>query len=137
MKNKKLVIGVITIMFAMSAVYDLFASNDTFKSVSPQEAVQAIKSGNGSLVLDVRTPQEFHGPLGHIKGAKLIPVQDLASRVSELESYREKTIYVVCRSGMRSRSAARFLTENGFTSVINVESGMTGVNHVQGAPIEK
>ena len=137
MKNRKLTIGVLITMFALSSVYNLFAFNDTFKSVSAQQAVQDIKSGTANLVLDVRTPQEFHGPLGHIKGAKLIPVQELASRVSELESYREKAIYVVCRSGVRSKAAARFLTENGFTTVINIDSGMSGVSQVAGAPTEK
>ena len=51
------------------------------------------------LLLDVRTPEEFDGPLGHLEGAKLIPLQELPQRLDEIKSYKNKEIVVYCRSG--------------------------------------
>lgn len=67
----------------------------------------------GALLLDVRTPGEF-AP-NHIKGAKNIPVQSLASRLSELPD-KSKPIVVYCQSGMRSSSAASLLSKQGYTA---------------------
>ena len=76
-----------------------------------------------SIVLDVRTEEEFFGPLGHIDGAILIPIDELENRLNELEIYKEETIYVVCRSGNRSNFGKNILNENNFKAV-NVDGGM-------------
>jgi sulfur dioxygenase len=76
------------------------------------------------LVLDVRTPEEFRGELGHIDVAKLIPVKELALRAKELEPFRNRNIITVCRSGVRSTSAAAILAGLGFPHVSNLHGGM-------------
>jgi rhodanese-related sulfurtransferase len=76
-----------------------------------------------TVVLDVRTEEEYYGPLGHINGSILIPINELEDRLSELNDYKEKTIYVVCRSGNRSGFGKDILNENNFTAV-NVDGGM-------------
>ncbi|MCH8327528.1 MAG: rhodanese-like domain-containing protein [Candidatus Marinimicrobia bacterium] len=76
-----------------------------------------------TFILDVRTPGEFDGPLGHIEGARLIPVQELAQRLAELQDVQDGLIHVVCRSGNRSGKATKILLEAGFEAV-NVEGGM-------------
>ena len=76
-----------------------------------------------TFVLDVRTAEEFDGPLGHIEGARLIPVQELAQRLAELQDVKDGQIHVVCRSGGRSSRATKMLLEAGFEA-INVEGGM-------------
>ena len=76
-----------------------------------------------TFVLDVRTAEEFDGPLGHIEGARLIPVQELAQRLAELQDVQYRQIHVVCRSGGRSSRATKMLLEAGFDA-INVEGGM-------------
>ena len=43
----------------------------------------------------VRTEEEFFGPLGHIDGAMLIPIDELSMRINELEVVKDKNIYVV------------------------------------------
>ena len=78
---------------------------------------------NKTVVLDVRTEEEYYGPLGHINGSILIPINELEDRLSELNDYKEKTIYVVCRSGNRSGFGKDILNENNFTAV-NVDGGM-------------
>src|SRR5258708_15957436 len=48
-------------------------------------------------VLDVRNPVEFDGELGHMPGARLIPLDELRSRVSEVKD--DKPVIVVCQTG--------------------------------------
>jgi sulfur dioxygenase len=73
-------------------------------------------------ILDVREPEEFIGPLGHIRGAVLIPLGDLAERAGELA--RDRPIVTVCRAGSRSAQATVILREAGFGDVANLAGGM-------------
>jgi glyoxylase-like metal-dependent hydrolase (beta-lactamase superfamily II)/rhodanese-related sulfurtransferase len=73
-------------------------------------------------ILDVREPQEFTGPLGHIRGAILIPLGELAERAGELA--RDRPIVTVCRAGSRSAQATVILREAGFGDVANLAGGM-------------
>jgi sulfur dioxygenase len=73
-------------------------------------------------VLDVREPDEFTGPLGHIAGAILIPLGELAGRVGELS--RDRPIVAVCRAGSRSAQAISILQRSGFADAVNLTGGM-------------
>jgi glyoxylase-like metal-dependent hydrolase (beta-lactamase superfamily II)/rhodanese-related sulfurtransferase len=73
-------------------------------------------------VLDVREPDEFTGPLGHIAGATLIPLGGLAERVQELA--RDRPVVAVCRAGGRSAQATIILQQAGFAEVANLAGGM-------------
>ena len=59
-------------------------------------------------ILDVREEDEFIGPLGHIEGAVLIPLGQLAERVEELK--RDQPVVAVCRAGSRSAQATAILS---------------------------
>ncbi|MGH8650326.1 MAG: rhodanese-like domain-containing protein, partial [Burkholderiales bacterium] len=80
------------------------------------------------LVLDVREPTEYHGPLGHIPGSMLVPLRELAARAAELDQHRERPIVAVCRSGVRSTTAAAILYGLGFERVYNLKDGMVDWN---------
>ena len=73
-------------------------------------------------VIDVREPDEFNGPLGHIAGAKLIPLGSLTGRAEQLS--KDKPIVVACRSGARSAQATVLLRNAGFAKVANLAGGM-------------
>lgn len=73
-------------------------------------------------VLDVREPAEFDGPLGHISGARLVPLGELAARAGELP--KDKPIVAVCRAGSRSAHATAILHKAGFADVANLPGGM-------------
>ncbi|MEI7447827.1 MAG: MBL fold metallo-hydrolase, partial [Burkholderiales bacterium] len=73
-------------------------------------------------VVDVREPDEFAGPLGHIDGARSIPLGQLAARADELA--RDRPVVTVCRSGARSAQAATLLQKAGFAEVANLAGGM-------------
>lgn len=93
--------------------------------VTPEQASLMISEGAVDLVLDVRTPGEYTGELGHIKGAKLIPHRELQSRLGELAEYRDKNILVYCHSGGRSSYAQDLLKSSGFSSVYDLRGGIT------------
>jgi sulfur dioxygenase len=73
-------------------------------------------------ILDVREEDEFTGPLGHIEGAVLIPLGQLAARVAELD--RDRPIVAVCRAGSRSAQATAILQQAGFNDIANLNGGM-------------
>lgn len=81
---------------------------------------------NDFTIVDVRQPDEFTGELGHIKGAKLIPLGSLAGAASSIP--KDKPVLVVCRSGGRSARGASQLAGAGFAQVYNLSGGMLGWN---------
>jgi rhodanese-related sulfurtransferase len=92
--------------------------------MSPGEVRGLLERNPEALLLDVRQPEEWTPPLGHIEGAKLIPLPELNARLSEIEAWRDRPIVAVCRSGRRSEIARKALLEAGFTNVANMEGGM-------------
>jgi sulfur dioxygenase len=84
-------------------------------------------------ILDVREPEEFSGPLGHIHGAVLIPLGVLADRARELA--HDRPIVAVCRAGSRSAQATVILREAGFNDVANLAGGMLRWR-AEGHPVE-
>jgi sulfur dioxygenase len=73
-------------------------------------------------IVDVREADEFEGPLGHVQGARLMPMNDLPARMGELD--RTRPVVAVCRSGTRSAQAAVLLGKAGFAQVANLAGGM-------------
>lgn len=84
-------------------------------------------------ILDVREADEFTGPLGHIEGAVLIPLGQLAARIAELR--RDQPVVAVCRAGSRSAQATAILLQAGFGEVANLNGGMLRWR-AEGHPVE-
>ena len=74
------------------------------------EDVSSLRERKDVILLDTRTPFEFMR--GHAGGFINIPLDDLRERLGELE--RDKKIYVMCQSGLRSYLATRILMQNDF-----------------------
>lgn len=77
---------------------------------------------NDVQVVDVREPAEFDGPLGHLRGARLMPLGKLRERAAEIG--RDRPVVTVCRSGARSAQAVVMLQKEGFRDVANLAGGM-------------
>ncbi len=99
------------------------------------ELHQRLHNKDDVTVIDVREPAEFTGALGHIPGARNLPVGDLSSRVSELAGRERSSLVLVCRTDKRSATAARLLREAGFARVAVLRSGMEQWNEER-LPVE-
>ena len=73
-------------------------------------------------LVDVRSPGEFNGELGHLQGSRLVPLDELRARTGELDATRP--IVLVCQTGKRSGMAAVILKNAGFTQVANLAGGI-------------
>jgi len=73
-------------------------------------------------VIDVREPEEYDGPLGHIPGAESIPLGTLAGRAGEIA--KDLPLITVCRAGGRSAQATVILKKAGVERVANLAGGM-------------
>jgi sulfur dioxygenase len=85
-------------------------------------------------IIDVREPSEFTGVLGHIPGARLIPLEALRAHQAELAI--DQPIVTVCRSGARSAQALVILEKAGFPRVANLTGGMINWNNLK-LPVER
>ncbi len=104
---------------------NMFAQTNTdVPSISVDEFINLIQKNKNIVILDVRTPAELSGPLGKIETAINIPIQELPDRIKELEPYRDKQIYVICRTQNRSFASSQFLNKNGFKTIY-VTGGMS------------
>ena len=99
--------------------------NDQQVAAIPVEQVkEQLKSNTPPMIVDVRTPEEFTGELGHISQAINIPVTDLSKRLGELEDNKTEQIITVCKSGGRAHTAAQILMQAGFARVHVMMGGM-------------
>lgn len=108
----------------------------TFPTLSVKELKQRLDTPNNVLVLDVRSEDEYHGPLGHIAGSRHIAISELPKRLTELDDYRDRPIAVVCRTDRRSAKAVEHMRETGFENILLVPGGMEAWNR-EGLPVER
>lgn len=108
------------------------ASVSSAENLSPAQAAEWIKQNPQGQLVDVRTPGEYAPE--HIKGAKLIPVQELENRLPEIQ--KDKPILLYCLKGARSSQALQVLKDHGFTNLFQVAGGITAWK-AQGLPVEK
>ena len=97
---------------------------------------ERLAARDGTLVLDVRKADEFVGELGHIEGARSLPLAELEQRLEELAPWREAPIAIVCHTDRRSRTAAEALRRAGFARVDVVRGGMVAWNR-EGRPVAR
>jgi glyoxylase-like metal-dependent hydrolase (beta-lactamase superfamily II)/rhodanese-related sulfurtransferase len=94
----------------------------TYAGIWEVEPVWLEEHGQEVHLLDVRTPEEYGGPLGHIPEAELLPLDQLEARAESIP--RERPIVTVCRAGGRSSQATVLLKKAGFGQVANLSGGM-------------
>jgi len=100
--------------------------NKNVKNVSGEEAASLIRDTKNLVILDVRSKNEYKS--GHINRSNLMPVNEIASRITELEKFRGKPILVHCASGGRSPKAVNILLKNKFGPIYHMNHGLSGFN---------
>lgn len=90
----------------------------------PEVSTEWVASHRSAVtLLDVREPDEFEGPLGHVEGAQLVPLGKLDVEAERLDP--DRPYVTICRSGGRSGQAALHLEARGFKRVASMGGGMT------------
>ena len=88
--------------------------------ITATELAERMKGGNDLRLIDVREPHELE--ISHLDGATLMPLGQLASRLSELNSAED--IVLFCKAGTRSTRALELLVSAGFRKVKNLKGGI-------------
>lgn len=88
------------------------------KKITPAEAKERLDSEKGIILLDVRTREEYEEK--HIPGSILIPVDTIKEQTKDKLPDKNAVIFVYCRSGNRSATAAKALSSMGYTNVYDL-----------------
>lgn len=89
-------------------------------SVSVSELKCLIDNKQSVILIDVRERSEYR--FCHIEGSKLIPLNDLPARISELDVNAEYIVY--CHTGQRSAWAVEYLMKCGVNKARNLQGGI-------------
>lgn len=104
------------------------------ETIQAEDFAQKINSFDNEVIIDVRTPEELAG--GYIEGAINIDYKadDFKTKLSSLD--KDKTYFVYCAAGRRSRGAADLMKELNFKEVYDLSGGFTNWS-AQGFPVKK
>lgn len=102
------------------------ARRPPFTVVSPPVANEIVRDAPDVFILDLRSPEEFQGPKGHLRNAFNIPLARLPYRLLEIRSYRGETFLVYCNGDDCGRAGMRVLKESGFEDAILIAGGIDG-----------
>ena len=104
--------------------FGLFGQTNKFKTVDVTEFAKAV-ADTSYVVLDVRTPAEYAE--GHIPGThfNIDVLEDTYTETALKTLPKDKPVALYCRSGNRSKNAARILAENGY-QVVELGTGFRG-----------
>ncbi len=100
--------------------------NTSASTVAPRQLHALRAQGENVDLIDVRTPAEYRA--GHASGARLVPLDELSpENVTEHASRpgagRDRTLYLLCKTGSRARQAAERLANAGFSNLALVDGG--------------
>jgi len=86
--------------------------------INAEDAKSRLDSEEGIILVDVRTPEEFRD--GHIPGAILLPVDEIATNAETVIPDKEATYFIYCRTGNRSATASDQLVEMGYRNIYDL-----------------
>jgi rhodanese-related sulfurtransferase len=91
--------------------------------VEVDELRRRLMGSPAPLIVDVRGPDEFDGPLGHIDGARNIPLGEMPTHQGELAAAGRPLVFV-CLTDKRSSQAAAEMATTGVRNVVVLRGGM-------------
>jgi len=95
-------------------------SSEAVREIQPSQLAQRLQRGEKLEIIDVREPYEWQ--IGHIPGARLVPLDQIAEEIPRLDKRRETILY--CKVGARSMRAAQQLANAGVADVRNLAGGI-------------
>ena len=121
MKNVLRTTLLIVVMYCFMACVNASDNKSNDIILEPVEYMESLKTDSTAYLLDVRRASEY--AQGHIPGAAQLDVTNEPEFLKGIESLdKDKTINIYCRSGRRSRIAAKHLIDKGF-NVVDLKGG--------------
>mgnify|MGYP000360425823 FL=1 len=99
------------------------------EKITPAEAIRLLDAGKAQAV-DVREPDEF--AVGHIPGAKLLPLGDVLTRAEEVMPDKKAQWLIYCRTGRRSADAVQKLDALGYTNIYDLGGILSWPYEIEG-----
>lgn len=91
------------------------------KAISPTQVTQLINKQDAK-VIDIRSKDEFRK--GHLPDAINIPSRDVQKRMNEIESYKDKPVILICKTGTTAGATGSLLAKEGFTNLNKLRGGI-------------
>jgi len=120
--NHPVLVSLLMVSFLVAIFSELRRKASGLINIEATDAVKLIN--NDALVIDIRSAESFGR--GHIVNARHIPADELDTKTSQLEQYKNRPIVTVCDSGVTSTRAVASLRQRGFESVYGLKGGMAG-----------
>jgi rhodanese-related sulfurtransferase len=92
------------------------------REITPAQLAARLDAGEPFYLLDVRQPDEH--ALAALPGSKLIPLNQLMSRITEVDAAPGIPIVVYCHHGVRSRMGAGAVAQAGHDEVYSLAGGI-------------
>jgi rhodanese-related sulfurtransferase len=102
------------------------ARESQYRVIGPPVANEIVRDAPDVFILDLRTPEEFQGPKGHLRNALNIPLARLPYRLLEIRGYRAETFLVYCGGDDCGHAGMKILQDSGFQDAILIAGGIDG-----------
>ncbi len=96
--------------------------NEDQKLISVNQVFSEFKNKTNSIILDVRSSEEYANE--HIEKSINIPLENIETKIKNIITNKNTTIYVFCRSGGRSATAQAILKNMGYKNTKNIIGGI-------------
>ena len=96
--------------------------------INATELVSRLQKGESLTIIDVREKIEFHT---YNIGGVNIPVSAIGDEIDELDLNKSDEIIVICKAGIRSRTAQAILEQQGYQHVRNLTGGLLAIQKLQ------
>ena len=90
------------------------------KEIEPTDLKNKIDNKDDFLLIDVREPSEIE--ISKIKESIHIPMAEIPNNIDQINS--NKLVIVMCKSGGRSANVCKYLIQNGFQDIYNLNGGI-------------
>jgi rhodanese-related sulfurtransferase len=125
--------GVLAMIAFLPRLFRRFRTQEP-RWIESDELQRRLAAGDPLMLLDVRQPDEFTAPPGHLPGAVNVPLAELGERTLDL-ARRKQPLVVVCKTDRRSARAAAELSAAGVKNVAVLRGGTDGW-HQRGLALE-
>lgn len=102
------------------------AGRPPFRTIAPAVAYEMIRDTPGIFILDLRLPEDYQGPFGHLRNAYDIPLARLPYQLLDLRAYNGETFLVYCDNDACGKAGMKILQDSGFRDAILIGGGIKG-----------